>query len=219
MAFDNIIQILSFRFCFIINCYFISWNEIALKAHRENLKGKHICQLKCKALLNRADDPTLNHYGRVQYPDQFSEKRSDQVTTHKALNWDRGYKYPIICWSGHLRPWTTGLRNLAKGGGLLGALLGTEAPWLSHPVGAGKCSVHLSWLPTSEWGRTTSLCPDPTISPWARSPSTLTASLLFLRDICCQLWQSYVPVRRTIYPEDGFVEAVKNWKRRTRSTC
>lgn len=43
VAFDNIIQILPFRLSFIVNSYFISWNQIALKAHTENLKGKHIC--------------------------------------------------------------------------------------------------------------------------------------------------------------------------------
>ena len=103
VTFDNIIQILSLRSCFIINCYFISWNQTALKAHKENLKGKHTCQLKHKTLLNRADDPTLNHYGRVRYPDKFSEKKA---RIHKAFNWDTVHKHTIICWSGYLRPWT-----------------------------------------------------------------------------------------------------------------
>ena len=76
VAFDNIIQIFSLRSCFIINCYFISWNQITLKTQKENLKGKHTCQLKHKTLLNRADDPTLNHYGRLRYPDKFSGKKS-----------------------------------------------------------------------------------------------------------------------------------------------
>lgn len=38
VAFNNIIQISSFRLRFIVHCDFISWNQTALKAHTENLK-------------------------------------------------------------------------------------------------------------------------------------------------------------------------------------
>lgn len=55
VAFNNTIQICSFRLCFIVHCDFISWNQIALKTHTEKFKREvhSINQNWRKVLLNK----------------------------------------------------------------------------------------------------------------------------------------------------------------------
>lgn len=160
------------------------------------------------------------HQGRAQSPfpsSPWNKGVTEQEPPHKALTWNRARKRPIICWSGLLRSQPTGLRHQAWWRGLLEASSGRSS--LALLPAEGRQRALCAWsgsqlLNEKEPPRAVQI--QDSLS-WARSPSTLTAPLPFLRQPLSALVTS-APVRRTIYPEDDFVEALGNWKRRTRGT-